>query len=122
LATGVDPEEMGNLIPTESLLTLPIVQPVPLGEGTLLGEVLHIDHFGNLITSFRDLHLSHRCTVEIAGVRIDHMSQTFSDEQTGAYLAYVGSCGHLEVAIRDGNAAQQLGVSLGTPVHVTSRS
>jgi S-adenosylmethionine hydrolase len=122
LAAGVDPRDMGDPVPADSLLTLPIVGPVPQGDGSFLGEVLHVDRFGNLATSFRCPHLPPRCTVEIAGVRIARLSRTFSDEETGTLLAYIGSSDHLEIAVRDGNAAEQLGARLGTPVRVESQT
>jgi S-adenosylmethionine hydrolase len=122
LAAGADPRDMGDPIAADSLLTLPIVGPLPQGDGSFLGEVLHVDRFGNLVTSFRCPHLPPRCTVEIAGVRIARLSRTFSDEATGTLLAYIGSSDHLEIAVRDGNAAELLGMSLGAPLRVKSQT
>ena len=118
LAAGVDPLDMGDPITTESLVRLPAAEPETRPDGSLLGEVLHIDRFGNLVTTFRADRLPIRFTVEIAGVHIDRLSQTFSTAEKGRCLAYIGSSSYLEIAVRDGNAAEQLGVSLASPVRL----
>ena len=55
--------------------------------------------------------------VEIAGQRIPRLSRTFADVTPGELVAYVGSSGHLEVAVCEGNAAEMLGVGVGAPIH-----
>ena len=44
--------------------------------------------------------------------------RTFSDVETGTLIAYIGSGGQLEVARRDGSAAQRIGAVRGSPVRV----
>jgi S-adenosylmethionine hydrolase len=34
----------------------------------------------------------------------------------GELVAYIGSSGHLEIALREGNAAQSLGVEIGDKI------
>jgi S-adenosylmethionine hydrolase len=46
------------------------------------------------------------------------LSRTFSDVAAGEFVAYIGSSGYLEIAIREGNAAARLGVDLGDPVMI----
>jgi S-adenosylmethionine hydrolase len=119
LACGVDPLEMGEPVPLADLVTFPLPEPERQPDGSWMGEVLHVDHFGNLITSFQSPipttqhpHLS----VEIAGRQIPRLSRTFADVPPGELVAYIGSSGHLEVAVREGNAAAVLGVGIGAPV------
>jgi S-adenosylmethionine hydrolase len=50
--------------------------------------------------------------------RISSLSQTFADVAPGELVAYVGSSGYLEIAVREGNAAAQLGVDVGDAVQV----
>ena len=45
--------------------------------------------------------------------------RTFSDVESGALIAYIGSGGQLEIARRDGSAAARMGAGRGTPVRVT---
>ena len=121
LACGVDPLEMGKAVPLADLVTFPLSEPERQPDGSWLGEVLHVDHFGNLITSFhyplpntQHPHLS----IEIAGQQIPRLSRTFANVAPGELVAYVGSSGHLEIAVRERNAAEVLGVSVGAPVRV----
>ena len=44
--------------------------------------------------------------------------RTFSDVEPGAFIAYVGSGGQLEIARRDGSAARRMGAARGTVVRV----
>jgi len=122
LAAGVDPANMGNPVPVESMVRLPAAEPALRPDGSLLGEVLHIDRFGNVVTSFRSSDLPERFAIEIAGARIDRLSSTFGDGEAGARVAYIGSGGYLEIAVRDGNAAKELGVGLDTPVRIESQT
>jgi S-adenosylmethionine hydrolase len=88
------------------------------------GEVIHVDAFGNLITSLpADLFASGGADF---GVEVDGgegrfepaFGRTFSDVESGALIAYVGSGGQLEIARRDGSAARRMGAARGTVVRV----
>ncbi len=50
LAAGVDPEELGSAMPELLLVTLPLTPPRQVGP-VLMGEVQHIDHYGNVVTN-----------------------------------------------------------------------
>jgi S-adenosylmethionine hydrolase len=117
LASGVDPCQMGDVVPLPELAQLPAREPVRQADGSWLGEVLHVDHFGNLVTSFRGSDLGARWCVGLAEELIAGLSHTFSDVDPGDLVAYVGSSGYLEIAEREGSAAARLGVGVGAPVH-----
>jgi hypothetical protein len=86
-------------------------------DGSLSGEVMHIDHFGNVVTDARREDLpAGALIVEIAGERVSGPLRTYSDA-TGL-TALVESSGYLEVALPGGSAADALGVDIGTPVRV----
>lgn len=124
LACGVDPLEMGEPVPLADLVTFPLSVPEHQPDGAWLAKVLHVDHFGNLITSFQfpipniQDPIPNIQSVEIAGQRIPRLSRTFADVAPGELVAYVGSSGHLEIAVREGNAAEALGAGVGAPVRV----
>jgi len=44
------------------------------------------------------------------------LSHTFGDVPRGALVAFVGSGGTVEIAVRDGSAARLLGVGVGAEV------
>jgi S-adenosylmethionine hydrolase len=130
LACGVDPLEMGEPVPVADLVSFPLSEPEHQPDGSWLGEVLHVDRFGNLISSFhyplpesehpipntQHLPASPHLSVEVAGQEIPRLSRTFADVAPGELVAYVGSSGHLEVAVCGGNAAEVLGVGVGAPI------
>jgi S-adenosylmethionine hydrolase len=88
----------------------------PLGRlATTPRAVVHVDRFGNLITDIGGGEL--RGAVRIAGRTIEPVT-TFADVEAGALLAYVGSAQTIEIAVREGSAAERLGVCRGEPVEV----
>jgi len=84
----------------------------------VIGHVLHVDRFGNLILDVRegDFILGGGIVLEVAGRRIQGLGRTFTDVPAGELVAYIGSSGHLEIALREGNAAQLLGMEIGAQI------
>lgn len=74
------------------------------------GQVLIVDRFGNLITN-----ITHAAAVVIAGREVQ-LVQTYADVAEGELLALINSDGLLEIAVRNGSAAETLGVSRGAEV------
>jgi S-adenosyl-L-methionine hydrolase (adenosine-forming) len=84
------------------------------------GVVVHVDRFGNLVTSIRAEHvggLGGAPRIRI-GRRSLALVTTYGDLARGGAGGLVGSQGRLEIAVRDGNAAESLGAGRGTPVVV----
>jgi S-adenosyl-L-methionine hydrolase (adenosine-forming) len=109
LAGGRSLTEMGPSLPVAALQSLPPArQP----------EVIHVDRFGNLITNYRVPAGETRLAVTVGGARLEGLVRTFADVEPGALLAYRGSSGYLEIAVREGSAAQALGLGSGAAVKV----
>jgi len=83
--------------------------PRPAGEG----RVVHVDHFGNLISDLPANEAGD--AVAIAGQRLP-LVRTYEDVASGQLLAYIGSAGTVEVAVRDGRADRALDVQRGTRI------
>ncbi len=123
LAQGVHLEQLGMPIDPRSLQRLPAPR-CDYQDGVWLGEVLHIDRFGNLITSLSAERLQIgalpqervRWRIAVGNAMIVGMSRTFADVADGEFCAYVGSDGLVEIARRNGNAAIALQVNLGEVV------
>jgi S-adenosyl-L-methionine hydrolase (adenosine-forming) len=120
LSLGVSPDAIGS--PVSGLVWLPGSMP-SYQSGYIQGEVIYIDHFGNLITNIPGQQLAgfSKLQVQIKGRRITRLSQTFHDgdmRDNPNLLALIGSHGHLEIAVRDGSAAITLGAGPGEPVLV----
>jgi len=112
LAAGVPLSSLGP--PVEPHARLPL--PRPRTEGSfMVGEVLLADRFGNLITNLP----SASGIVEVGGQAVGPVRRTFADVAPGAAVAYVGSGGTIEVAVRDGSAALRFGAGGGTVVRLT---
>lgn len=82
-------------------------------------EVLVIDRFGNLITGVTAAVLTERSVtaVRVAGRRLP-LCGTYGEVAAGEPLALVNSYDLLEIAVRDGSAADRLGLGRGTVVEL----
>ena len=120
LSLGVELARLGE--PVKEMVTLSMLSPV--WEGTRLeGRVIYADRFGNLVTDIPGGALpSEPCTVHLAGRAIPHLHRTYQEVRKGETLAYIGSSGFLEIAVREASAEELLGASLGTSVLVEVRS
>lgn len=117
LAGGrVLPEQLGDSI--AELVPSRIDAPT-LIEGRIAGQVISIDHFGNLITDI-DLQLLEglREPRVHAGRLVLPVRRTYGDCAPGCALALVNSFGVLEIAVAEGRAADALGLTRGAPVVV----
>jgi S-adenosylmethionine hydrolase len=115
LANGVPLTELGPRAINLARMTLPTPESMP--EGDLVAHVMHVDHFGNLILDATAADLGGKATFELAGHKIEEISRTFADVAPGDLVAYVGSSrDHVEIAVRDGDAARELGVSVNDQV------
>lgn len=141
LANGVPVDQLGPALgkPLEKLSS-PLLQ---IENDRVRGEVLHIDHFGNVVTSigrlvwgsddmlqlhpqFGNPTFSERVTVapffaeatavEIADQTFAPLGLSYMGTQKGAILPLINSAGQLELAMNQGNAAQKLGVVIGDSV------
>lgn len=108
------------------------IERISIGEAQewgrkLVGKVIYVDGFGNLVTNLsRDSlrRFAARFPARTLLTRIENgaamkILNTYGDAPKGAPLATFGSFELLEVAIRNGNAASFFGASEGTPVTVS---
>ena len=118
LTRGVPLLNMGRRL--SEIITFPLPGPSLKADGSIQGRVLHVDRFGNIITDIRTEILAgmENAQVEIAGCSIRGISVSYAAADVGELVALIGSEGHLEVAIREGNAGAALGVVAGDEVVV----
>ena len=114
LASGTSPGALGTERNDFARLDLP--SPSSAGD-EVRGAVLHVDHFGNLITNIPPaLFPATAFVVRVGDVRIGPVADTYGAVAIGAVVAVVDSFGLLEIAVRDGRASDALGVGVGIPV------
>ncbi len=114
LVTGTSLSALGT--PCSDVMR-PVVSRLRHDDGMMVGHVVHVDQFGNLVT---DLPVPERSDVVLhVGARdVTPIHRTFGDVAFGELVAYVGSAGTIEVAVRDGSAARMLGLGRGAEVRV----
>ncbi len=117
LSLGISLYEFGEKINSLHVLTIP--KPSLDSGGNLVGQVLHVDRFGNLITNIRSNDLPGKnVVIEVAGYCIQGISDYYA--QNKGVMAVMGSSGYLEVSLRDGSACDFLGMAVGDEIKVTS--
>lgn len=84
---------------------------------SLRGVIVHIDHFGNAITNitkdnFMETKGSRSFQVFIRNLRLQRIVSAYGDVSKGEALAIFSDNGHLEIALREGSAAQLLGLKV----------
>ena len=115
LSLGVPYHEFGDPIPLLATFTMP--RPHIGEDGVLIGRVIHIDRFGNLISDIKRGDLpGDRLFIEVSGHIIDDLS--FSYEEGEELLAIIGSGERLEVSVQNGSAAKFLRAKVGDEVKV----
>jgi len=120
LARGADYRSLGPAV--EKPVKFPWPRATRRGD-ELAGVVLHVDHFGNGITSIKeeDLPAWEAYFVRCRDVDFGPLRRHYAEVVAGAPLALINSMGRVELAIAQGNASVALGISTGDDVKVVAR-
>lgn len=113
LSKGLDLSELGSAIKFSGSKSFFVEAST---RGGYAGSVIYIDRFGNLITNLK-AESGAKGSVAILGKHLP-LAGTYCDVARGKLLAYVGSSGLLEIAVRDGNAQKKLHGTYGMKVKV----
>jgi S-adenosylmethionine hydrolase len=122
LASGVPIRELGAQLDAAECKRIPMPGCHTPDQGSSWeGSIIFTDHFGNLVTSL-DAELLDRTKQWMIGAReiLLPVSLTYAEVADRQPLAYKGSLGMIEIAIRNGNAAETLGLRDGDPVRADS--
>jgi S-adenosyl-L-methionine hydrolase (adenosine-forming) len=116
LASGVAPAEIGETI--EDYLKPDFVRPRREDPRTWTGQVLKVDHFGNIITNFHVDEFADlgRFRMSIGAETIDVLARNYAECEPGELFAIVGSSGYYEVSVAQGSAAAKVGCEAGAAV------
>ena len=117
LSLGFPPTDFGEAITSVTMLALP--QPYQAADGSVVGHIIHIDSFGNLITDIKSDVLpraKQAITIEVGNQLISGLSRTYAEGS--GLLALIGSDGYLEVAVKEGSASAFLDAEVGDEVRI----
>jgi S-adenosylmethionine hydrolase len=118
LASGVNPEKFG---PEIKDYVVPSFAHPKLRAKDLVGEVLHIDNFGNVVTNVSIEDLKKICIKVRGQLVLRHKNESYyvnllsayGNAETGSLLVLIGSHGFLEIALNQGNASRKLRMKMG---------
>ncbi len=120
LARGEDPGAFGSPVAVGDLTGCPIGPP-RVETNKIIGEVVWVDRFGNLITNLgrgavEAWAAASSYRARVGGTTIDARVHTFLEAKPGSLVVLFGSWDTVEVAVAMGNASRRLGVANGEPV------
>jgi hypothetical protein len=118
LAVGTPLSQIGS--PVSNLVHLPPRKLLRDGPD-LVGQVVYVDGFGTLITNLPGDAVAPGAMVRL-GAHAIALRATFADVPPGQSVAFVGSGGTVEVAVRGARADAVLGLSRGVEVTVAARA
>jgi hypothetical protein len=126
LSKGVAAQQLGPEVDAARAVRIDGLRAGLAEDGTLLGRVIHIDRFGNLITNIDAMALRQLETIQGGGSLMvvigDHVitgiARTYADAAAGQPLALIGSRGYLEIAVNAGSSQTLTNARRGDPVRV----
>ena len=120
LASGVTPAQFGQRI--EDYLRPAFQMPQRAGKRTWAGQVLKIDHFGNIITNFHVENFpgleNQDVTFSVGPQPVTVIARNYAETGPGELFAIVGSSGFYEISISQASAAKRIGCVPGGPVEL----
>jgi S-adenosylmethionine hydrolase len=124
LASGINPSEFGPAIHD---YVFPEFAKPKTGKNEVIGEVLYVDGFGNVVSNVSVLDLENvgfhgrgQLSVVLGGKSLTlKFCSAYGDVPSGTALAIIGSSGFLEVAVNQGNASRMLGAKVGDSFRVS---
>ncbi|GAB4147708.1 MAG: SAM-dependent chlorinase/fluorinase [Bacteroidia bacterium] len=120
LLNGAPPESLGVQLPGIQEKIRPVHPPET---DVLKGNVIYIDHFGNLITSisrfdFDRIGKGRAFSIDMFGDDITEIHRTYSDVPEGEKVALFNHYGMLEIAINHGPASSLLNLKLNSVIRI----
>ena len=120
LSKGLKTSEFGK--PIRDYLQLPLAEPEQVAAHAWRGAILKVDHFGNLITNFREDKFDQIKTrlfeLRVARQRIHRLALHYAETEPTELFVIAGSSGYLEIAANQASAAERLGCGAGSSLEL----
>ena len=119
LADGTSIEELGE---TTTSFNRMITRKARATRKLIAGHVIHVDHYGNLITNIErtefEFLLQDSFKIQLGRETLQKINKSYPMVDPGDIFAIFNSQGLLEIGIHSGNAAELLGMGFDTPVTI----
>ncbi|MDQ3748983.1 MAG: SAM-dependent chlorinase/fluorinase [Acidobacteriota bacterium] len=110
LSKGINPNEFGAEI--KDFIHIKTARPRKISEQEIEASIIHIDHFGNLITNLKQTDLPENFTLKINGKIINKLQSFFAEAEQSELFMILGSAGFLEIAAFQDSAEKLLKVQI----------
>jgi len=115
LSLGLDYRVFGE--PAKYIKRIHIPKSSVNDSGSVVGQIIHIDNFGNLITNIKNQYItSEDLIVLVSGKKIKGLSRCYAEGR--GLLAVIGSSGYVEISYYNGNAAHFLAAKVGDEIRI----
>lgn len=114
LSNGVRPDECGRRI--TDYIRFDNLKPHIEPNGEIIGEIIHIDRFGNLITNLTKENLRGKFVAEVNNIKIDKTRNYFAEAEKSELFMIFGSAGFLEIVAFQDSAARKIEAEIGGKV------
>lgn len=107
---------LADLTRTDEHVELRLPEPT-IRDDAVVGEVLVVDGFGNVITNLPGYTVDGCEEVDVNGQRVP-VGETFASVPTGQWLVTVGSHGNVELDVNQGRGDEAFGLEAGDDVRI----
>ena len=126
MSNGIDLKQLGPPADPDKIFHLHVPRSQISNTGELLGEIVAIDHFGNLMTNIDEDRLESFCPqrnqdkvlVGLEKCQITGISSSYDRAAPNMPLAIIGSRGYLEIAVNKDNAEKYFSANIGDTVRL----
>ncbi len=121
LSLGIAPEAFGETVHDYIRIGRP---EVLRKNGSLTGEIVSIDGFGNVFTNIRERDLTQldreNLSIVVGELTIRGLASHYSAAGEGRPVALINSWGVLEIALNKGDFARRFGITTGDKVYLSN--
>jgi S-adenosyl-L-methionine hydrolase (adenosine-forming) len=117
LANGKNLQNLG--LPINDIASIDVSSPQCFAD-KIIGEILYVDSFGNIITNILDNHINNysHITIKLCGFEIFNVIHSFHERSSGEIVALLSNIHYLSIAMINGNAADKLCAKIGQSVEI----
>ncbi|MBX7169530.1 MAG: SAM-dependent chlorinase/fluorinase [Pyrinomonadaceae bacterium] len=113
---GIDSQEFGKEV--TDFVIFDDTRPKIIEENLLEAEIVHIDHFGNIVTNLKKEDVKGDFALEINGIEIAKNLSFYAEAEIGEVFTIWGSAGYLEIVANQNSASELLKTKTGEKIRL----